>query len=411
MKAAHLICKGCSATYPLEAQFACAACFGPLEVGYTELNAQVSRERVEQGPRTLWRYVDFLPVGPPPVGLPVGLSPLIRADNLARELGLECELYVKTETSNPTHSFKDRVVAIAAAKAVELGFEALACASTGNLAGATAAAAAALGLPSYIFVPDDLEREKIVAAAAYGATVFAVDGSYDDVNRLCSELAYERPWAFVNVNMRAYYSEGSKTIALETAEQLGWRAPDRVIAPIASGSLYTKILAGFEQGRAAGLIAPGEAPVMHGAQGLGCSPVATAFAAGSDDVIPVRPSGIAKSLAIGNPADGVFALDVARSTGGTIEAADDDEIVAGIRLLASTTGIFTETAGGVTVAVLKKLAESGQIDAGETVVAYITGDGLKTIDAVAPELSTVEIPADIDAVDAVLAAVVEHSVG
>ena len=259
------------------------------------------------------------------------------------------------------------------------------------------------GLPSYIFVPDDLEREKIVAAAAYGATVFAVDGSYDDVNRLCSELAYERPWAFVNVNMRAYYSEGSKTIALETAEQLGWRAPDRVIAPIASGSLYTKILAGFEQGRAAGLIAPGAAPVMHGAQGLGCSPVATAFAAGSDDVIPVRPSGIAKSLAIGNPADGVFALDVARSTGGTIEAADDDEIVAGIRLLASTTGIFTETAGGVTVAVLKKLAESGQIGAGETVVAYITGDGLKTIDAVAPELSTVEIPADIDAVDAALA--------
>ena len=258
MKAAHLICKGCSATYPLEAQFACAACFGPLEVGYTELDAQVSRERIEQGPRTLWRYADFLPVGPPPVGLPVGLSPLIRADNLARELGLECELYVKTETSNPTHSFKDRVVAIAAAKAVELGFEALACASTGNLAGATAAAAAALGLPSYIFVPDDLEREKIVAAAAYGATVFAVDGSYDDVNRLCSELAYERPWAFVNVNMRAYYSEGSKTIALETAEQLGWRAPDRVIAPIASGSLYTKILAGFEQGRAAGLIAPGE---------------------------------------------------------------------------------------------------------------------------------------------------------
>ena len=405
MRATHLVCKGCGATYPLEALFACSACFGPLEVGFTDLDEQIPRERIEQGPRTLWRYADFLPVAPPPVGLPVGLSPLIKADLLARELGLDCELYIKTETSNPTHSFKDRVVAIAAAKAVELGFEAIACASTGNLAGATAAAAAALGLPAYIFVPNDLEREKIVAAAAYGATVFAVDGSYDDVNRLCSELAYERPWAFVNVNMRAYYAEGSKTIALETAEQLGWRAPDRVVAPIASGSLYTKILAGFEQGRRAGLIEPGAAPIMHGAQGLGCSPVATAFGTGSNDVIPVRPTGIAKSLAIGNPADGVYALDIARRTGGSIEAADDPEIVAGIRLLASTTGIFTETAGGVTIAVLKDLAERGVIGSGETVVAYITGDGLKTIDAVAPELTTVDIPADVDAVDAVLAAV------
>ena len=230
--------------------------------------------RVEAGPRTLWRFADFLPVAPPEHGLPVGCSPLIRADRLAAELGLDCDLYIKTETSNPTHSFKDRVVAVAAAKAVELGYEALACASTGNLAGATAAAGAALGLPTYIFVPSDLEREKIIAAAAYGATVFAVDGSYDDVNRLCSELTYDRPWAFVNVNMRAYYAEGSKTIALETAEQLGWRAPDRVVAPIASGSLYTKILQGFEQGRTAGLIAPGPAPVMHGAQGEGCAPVA-----------------------------------------------------------------------------------------------------------------------------------------
>ncbi len=371
----------------------------------SDIDAPVNAQDIAAGPRTLWRYSDFLPVAAPAVGLPVGLSPLIRADNLARELGLDCELYIKTETSNPTHSFKDRVVAIAAAKAVDLGFEALACASTGNLAGATAAAAAALGLPSYIFVPNDLEREKIIAAAAYGATVFAVDGNYDDVNRLCSELAYERPWAFVNVNMRAYYAEGSKTIALETAEQLGWRAPHRVVAPIASGSLYTKILAGFEQGRAAGLIAPGEAPVMHGAQGAGCSPVATAFADGSENVLPVRPSGIAKSLAIGNPADGVFALEVARRTGGSIEAAADDEIVAGIKLLASTTGIFTETAGGVTVAVLKKLAERGVIAPGETVVAYITGDGLKTIDAIAGELSTVEIEPDIEAVDACLEAV------
>ncbi len=405
MKADRLVCKGCGAEHPLDAQFACTLCLGPLEVGFSGAEDPVSRDRVEAGPRTLWRYVDFLPVAAPERGLPVGLSPLIRAERLAGELGVDCELYVKTETSNPTHSFKDRVVAVAAAKAQELGFEALACASTGNLAGATAAAAAALGLPAYIFVPDDLEREKIVSAAAYGATVFAVEGSYDDVNRLCSELAYERPWAFVNVNMRAYYSEGSKTIALETAEQLGWRAPDRVVVPIASGSLYTKILQGFEQGRATGLIDPGPVPIMHGAQGAGCAPVATAFATGADQVRPVRPTGIAKSLAIGNPADGVFALEVARRTGGSIDAVTDEEIVDGIRLLASTTGIFTETAGGVTIAVLRKLAERGELRRAETVVAYVTGDGLKTIDAIAPTVVTVPVPADIDAVDAALAAV------
>ena len=405
MKASALVCKGCGASYPLDASFACMRCFGPLEVAYDDVQEPVTRERVEAGPRTLWRYADFLPVEPPGGGLPVGLSPLIAADRLAEELGLACRLFVKTETSNPTHSFKDRVVAVAAAKALELGFEALACASTGNLAGATAAAGAALGLPAYIFVPADLEREKIVAAAAYGARVFAVDGSYDDVNRLCSELAYERPWAFVNVNMRAYYSEGSKTIALETAEQLGWRAPDRVVAPIASGSLYTKILQGFEQGRAAGLVEPGRAPVMHGAQGAGCAPVATAFASGSDDVLPVRPTGIAKSLAIGNPADGVYALEVARRTGGSIEAVPDDEIIEGIGLLAATTGIFTETAGGVTIAVLRGLAERGEIGEDETVVAYVTGDGLKTIDAVAQSVSTIPVPADVDAVDEALTAV------
>jgi threonine synthase len=294
------------------------------------------------------------------------------------------------------------VVAVAVAKSVELGFEALACATTGNLAGATAAAAAALGLPTYIFVPGDLEREKIIAAAAYGATVFAVDGTYDDVNRLCSELSYDRPWAFVNVNMRPYYAEGSKTIALETGEQLGWRVPDRVVAPIASGSLYTKILQGFEEGRAAGLLADGPAPIMHGSQGDGCAPVATAFARGADEVIPVKPTGIAKSLAIGSPADGVYALEVARRTGGTIEAASDDEIVHGIRLLARTTGIFTETAGGVTTAVLAKLAARGEIGDTETVVLYITGDGLKTIDAVEPSVETISVSPDPDDVDAAL---------
>ena len=403
--ATHLVCKGCQAHHPLDARFACDRCFGPLEMAYDHaaIAASTSREQIMAGPATLWRWAAFLPVDAPTRGLPVGNSPLILADNLAAELGLDCELYVKTETSNPTHSFKDRVVAVAAAKSLELGFEALACASTGNLAGATAAAGASLGLPTYIFVPGDLEREKIISAAAYGATVFAVDGTYDDVNRLCSELSYDHPWAFVNVNMRPYYAEGSKTIALETGEQLGWRVPDRVVAPIASGSLYTKILQGFQEGRAAELLADGPAPIMHGAQGEGCAPVASAFAAGVDDVVPVRPTGIAKSLAIGSPADGVYALGVARDTGGSIEAVSDDEIVEGIKLLARTTGIFTETAGGVTTAVLRKLAERGAIAAGETVVVYITGDGLKTIDAVEPTVQTVHVSPDPDAVDAALA--------
>jgi threonine synthase len=403
--ATHLVCKGCQAHHPLDARFACDRCFGPLETAYDHaaIASSTSREQIMAGPATLWRWAAFLPVDAPTRGLPVGNSPLILADNLAAELGLDCELYVKTETSNPTHSFKDRVVAVAAAKSLELGFEALACASTGNLAGATAAAGASLGLPTYIFVPGDLEREKIISAAAYGATVFAVDGTYDDVNRLCSELSYDHPWAFVNVNMRPYYAEGSKTIALETGEQLGWRVPDRVVAPIASGSLYTKILQGFQEGRAAGLLADGPTPIMHGAQGEGCAPVASAFAAGADDVVPVRPTGIAKSLAIGSPADGVYALGVARDTGGSIEAVSDDEIVEGIKLLARTTGIFTETAGGVTTAVLRKLAERGAIAAGETVVVYITGDGLKTIDAVEPTVQTVRVSPDPDEVDAALA--------
>ncbi|MDX6592927.1 MAG: threonine synthase [Gaiellales bacterium] len=405
MHATHLVCKGCQAQYPLDARFACDQCFGPVEVAYdlAAIAAGTSRETIAAGPQTLWRWADFLPVESPKGPLPVGNSPLVPAPRLAAELGLECDLYVKTETSNPTHSFKDRVAAVAAAKSIELGFEALACASTGNLAGATAAVGAALGLPTYIFVPSNLEREKILAAAAYGATVFAVDGTYDDVNRLCQELAYDRPWAFVNVNMRAYYAEGSKTIALETGEQLGWRVPDRVVAPIASGSLYTKILQGFEEGRAAGLLADGPAPVMHGAQGEGCSPVAKAFAADADHVLPVRPTGIAKSLAIGNPADGIYALGVARRTGGTIESVTDDEAVEGIKLLARTTGIFTETAGGVTTAVLRQIAERGEIGAGETVVVYITGDGLKTIDAVEPTIQTIAVAPDPDAVDEALA--------
>ena len=384
MKASHLACKGCGATYPLEALFACDRCFGPLEVGWDEsepvrARARRGRARGRSGgsPTSCrWRR--------PSSGLPVGCSPLIKADRLAAELGLECDLYIKTETSNPTHSFKDRVVAVAAAKAVELGYEALACASTGNLAGATAAAGAALGLPTYIFVPSDLEREKIIAAAAYGATVFAVDGSYDDVNRLCSELTYDRPWAFVNVNMRAYYAEGSKTIALETAEQLGWRAPDRVVAPIASGSLYTKILQGFEQGRSGrpDRARPGAGDARRPGRGL---------RAGRDGVRRGRRGGRARApdrhrQVARDRQPGRRRVRARRRPAHRRQhrgRVSDAEIVEGMRLLARTTGIFTETAGGVTTAVLRGLAERGEIGAGETVVAFITGDGLKTVEAVA----------------------------
>jgi threonine synthase len=331
----------------------------------------------------------------------VGCSPLIRADRLAAELGLGCELYVKTETSNPTHSFKDRVVAVAAAKAVELGYRALACASTGNLAGATAAAGAALGLPTYIFVPENLEREKILAAAAYGATVFAVDGSYDDVNRLCAEVSGERgDWAFVNVNVRPFYAEGSKTVGFEIAEQLGWRLPEQVVVPIASGALLTKVDKAWRELSTLGLVEPTPYRVF-GAQATGCSPVAMAFKAGHDVVQPVRPSTIAKSLAIGNPADGVYALDVVRRTGGAIADVDDPAVVDGIRLLARTEGIFAETAGGVTVSCLKALLDAGQLDPDAETVLLNTGDGLKTLDAVAPVARpTVTIEANLPALRA-----------
>jgi threonine synthase len=312
---------------------------------------------------------------------------------------------VKNETANPTHSFKDRVVSIALARARELGFDTIACASTGNLANAVAAHSAAAGLPAYVFIPADLEEAKILATGAYGAHVVGVRGNYDAVNRLCTELSAERDgWAFVNVNMRPYYSQGSKTLAFETAEQLGWELPDRVVAPIASGSLFTKVARGFEEWIDAGLLA-GRLPVMCGAQAEGCSPVAQAFAAGTDVCRPVKPDTIAKSLAIGNPADGPYAVDLARRTGGSIEAVSDDEIRAGIRLLAETTGIFTETAGGVTTAVLAKLAEQGAIDPSERVVLYITGDGLKTIDCVRDTFEVAEIAPSVEEFDAAFAGV------
>jgi threonine synthase len=383
--ATALRCKECERQGELTAAYVCEYCFGPLEVVYdTErIAATVTRERIAAGPPSLWRYRDFLPCSPedPTAGLPTGLTPLVRAPRLAQALGLT-DVWVKNDTANPTHSFKDRVVSVALEKAKELGYEVVACASTGNLANAVAAHASAHGLASYVFVPADLEEQKIVATAVYGTTLLAVGGTYDDVNRLCMELAGERPWAFVNVNVRPYYSEGSKTLAYEVAEQLDWRLPDRCIVPIASGSLYTKIHRGFQDLLETGLV-EGETPVLDGAQAAGCGPVATAFEGGLDFVPPVRPETIAKSLAIGNPADGVFALEVARTTGGAITAVTEEEIVEGIELLARTAGIFTETAGGVTTAVLAKLARAGRIDPGERVVLYITGDGLKTLDAVA----------------------------
>ncbi|MDQ4071851.1 MAG: threonine synthase, partial [Actinomycetota bacterium] len=321
--------------------------------------------------------------------------PLVKADRLAERLGLR-EVWVKNDAANPTHSFKDRVVTVAVAKAQELGYEVVACASTGNLANSVAAHAAAAGLESYVFIPSDLEEQKVLATGVYGTHLVAVRGSYDDVNRLCTELSFDRDWAFVNVNVRPYYAEGSKTLGYEIAEQLGWELPDRVVVPIASGSLFTKIARGFEEWLDIGLIRGG-LPAMNGAQAAGCSPVARAFAEEKSVCRPVRPDTIAKSLAIGDPADGPYALELARRSGGAVDAVSDDEIRHGIRLLAETTGIFTETAGGVTAAVLSRLAESGDIDPSERVVVVITGEGLKTLDAVRGTFETYRIEPRADA--------------
>jgi threonine synthase len=396
-----LQCKECRTSYPLEARYVCEQCFGPLEVVYdfSGLDAAETRRRIQAGPQSIWRYADFLPFDSPPrTALAAGVTPLIRADRLAERLGLG-EVWVKNDAANPTHSFKDRVVTVALAKAKELGFEVVACASTGNLANAVAAHAAAAGLESYVFVPSDLEEQKILATGVYGTKLVAVNGNYDDVNRLCTELSSERDWAFVNVNVRPYYAEGSKTLAFEIAEQLGWKLPDRLVVPIASGSLFTKIARGFEEWREVGLV-EGDLPKFNGAQAQGCSPVAQAFEEGRDFCSPVKPSTIAKSLAIGNPADGPYALDLARRSGGGIDAVTDDEIKDGIKLLAETTGIFTETAGGVTTATLAKLAERGEIGPDEQVVLVITGDGLKTLDAVRGSFDTIEIDPTIASFEA-----------
>ena len=393
-----LRCKECQTVYPLDARYVCERCFGPLEVAYTastDVDPHELRRRIQAGPHSLWRYGDFLPVQTLPNGhLPAGWTPLLRADRLAERLGLR-EVWIKNDAANPTHSFKDRVVSVALARARELGYETIACASTGNLANAVAAHAAAAGLESYVFIPSNLEEQKVLATGVYGTNVVGVRGNYDDVNRLCTELSGEHEWAFVNINMRPYYAEGSKTLAYETAEQLGWELPDRVVAPIASGSLFTKIARGFAEWIELGLL-DGELPTFNGAQAAGCSPVASAFADGQDFCRPVKPDTIAKSLAIGNPADGPYALDLARSSGGSIDSVTDGEIVEGIKLLAQTTGIFTETAGGVTTAVLAKLAERGDIDPDERVVLVITGEGLKTLDTARGTFEAWEIDPSVE---------------
>ena len=392
-----LKCKECETRYPLEARFVCDNCFGPLEVVYdfSGLDPAETRRKIQAGPQSIWRYADFLPFErQPQAALAAGMTPLIRADRLAERLGIR-EVWVKNDAANPTHSFKDRVVTVALAKARELGYEVVACASTGNLANSVAAHAAAAGLESYVFIPADLEEQKVLATGIYGTHLVAVNGSYDDVNRLCTELSSERrDWAFVNVNVRPYYAEGSKTLGYEIAEQLGWELPDRVVVPIASGSLFTKIARGFEEWLEVGLI-EGELPIMNGAQAEGCSPVARAFADDQSVCRPVRPDTIAKSLAIGDPADGPYALELARRTGGGVDAVSDEEVREGIKLLAETTGVFTETAGGVTVAVLRRLAERGDIGPEERVVAVITGEGLKTLDAVRGSFETYEIEARV----------------
>ncbi len=378
-----LACKECGAEYELTPTHICEMCFGPLEVqyDYEYLSKIVTRERIEAGPNSIWRYQDLLPVASNPIDVGTGMTPLLKSNRLARRLGLK-NLYIKNDAVNmPTLSFKDRVVSIALSKAREFGFSTVSCASTGNLANSTAAIAAQAGMDCCVFIPSDLEAGKVLGTVIYGPKVMAVEGNYDQVNRLCCEVANTHGWGFVNINLRPYYSEGSKTLGYEVAEQLGWKLPDHIVAPLASGSLFTKIHKGFQEFVKLGLVDE-KAVRFSGAQAEGCSPIAKAFAEGRDFVVPEKPDTIAKSLAIGNPADAIYALEVARKTNGNIAMVNDAEIIEGMKLLAETEGIFTETAGGTTVAVLKKLVEQGKIDPDETTVVYITGNGLKTQEAI-----------------------------
>ena len=392
-----LRCRECGREYPVEPLYVCDFCFGPLEVQYDygAISDVISRDRIQDGPPTMWRYEDLLPVGRDnAVDIGVGFTPLLFAQSLGRELGLR-NLWIKNDAVNPTYSFKDRVVAVASTKALEFGFDTMACASTGNLAGAVAAHGAKAGLRTLVFIPADLEAGKIIGAAVYGPTVVAVKGSYDDVNRLCTELADTRGWAFVNINMRTYYSEGSKTLAYEVAEQLDWRAPDHIVVPVASGSLYTKVWKGLNEFASLRLI-DGVDTKMHIAQAAGCAPVVEAFKEGQSHHRIVQPNTVAKSLAIGNPADAYYDLIIARESGGSAVAVPEPEVVEGIMLLAQTEGIFTETAGGVTVSALRNLAASGVIGADDLVVALITGNGLKTQEVVAHEARPIAIEATVD---------------
>jgi len=380
-KALALKCRECGREYPIEPIHVCEYCFGPLEVkyDYEEIKKNISRKKIEEGPKSLWRYIDLLPVEEPRVGFHAGFTPLKKAENLGKLLGLE-NLYIKDDSVNhPTLSFKDRVVSVAISKAIEFGFDTTACASTGNLANSVASHSAQAGLNCFVFIPANLESQKIYGSLVFSPTVVAVEGTYDDVNRLCSEIANELPWAFVNINIRPFYAEGSKTLAFEVVEQLGWRAPDAVVAPAASGSLVTKIWKGLKEMAIVGLIDEVKTRV-YGAQAEGCSPIAQAWKEGRDFIKPVKPNTIAKSIAIGNPADGIYALQVTKESKGDWETATDEEIIEGIKLLAETEGIFTETAGGTTIAVLKKLAQRGAFRRDEVVVAYITGNGYKTME-------------------------------
>ncbi len=410
--ATSLRCRECHREYPLEARHVCDFCFGPVEVtyDYDAIRRNVTRQRIQSGPASLWRYQDFLPCdADSAIDIGAGFTPLIRARNLGKALGLN-NLYIKNDTMNPTWSFKDRVVAVASTRARELGYEKLACASTGNLANSVSAHAAAAGMEAVVFIPHDLEAGKVLGSSIYKPTLVKVNGNYDAVNRLCAELAGSYNWAFVNVNVRAYYAEGSKTLGFEVAEQLGWRAPDHVVAPIASGSLFVKIGKGFQELYKAGLI---DAPKtrMSGAQATGCSPVATAWREGTTNFRPQRPNTIAKSLAIGNPADGYYSLIQLQETDGSCGMVDDPEIIEGMKLLAETEGIFGETAGGVTVASLRQLAAQGRIDPDELTVAFITGAGFKTAEAVADHLEpALEIEPTMESFEAAYRAPVAQGV-
>jgi threonine synthase len=401
-----LKCRECGREYPLEATHVCEFDFGPLEVAYDydRIKKSLTKAAIQSRPNSMWRYRELLPVaGEPTVGKQVGFTPLVKADRLAKVLGIR-ELWIKNDTVNyPTLSFKDRVVSVALSRSKELGFKTVACASTGNLANSVAANAASAGLKSYVFIPSDLEQGKVVNSLVYGANVIAINGHYDEVNRLCAEIAGKFGWAFVNVNMRPYYAEGSKSMGYEIMEQLGWNIPQHTVVPMASGSLLTKIQKSYQEFTKLGLVNEAKYSV-HGAQATGCSPISVAQKAGLDFFKPVKPNTIAKSLAIGTPADGFYALRVMKETGGAADDVTDDEIREGIRLLAENEGIFAETAGGVTTAVAKKLIASGKIPANDSAVLCITGNGLKTLDAVVGHVGkTREIKPSLREFEAMLA--------